>query len=164
MTREEIIRNLKYTMEKHKNDTVNTFDTNISVMCKDILDYFEEQEPCDKCVYSTKDGYCQYDDITETIPPLDPCDDCIFEEGSKYCIEHCPHEARVESYEDKQMNNISKNIARMFADFINSFEYDAYEIAMVCSQVLNENNVKFSCAKHSIGINIFTDTEMESEE
>jgi hypothetical protein len=34
-----------------------------------------EQEPCDKCVYSTKDGYCQYDDITETIPPLKPCDE-----------------------------------------------------------------------------------------
>lgn len=44
MTREELIRNLKYTMEKHKNDTVNTFGTNISVMCKDILDYLE-QEP-----------------------------------------------------------------------------------------------------------------------
>lgn len=44
MTREELIRNLKYTMEKHKNDNVKTFDTNISVMCKDILDYLE-QEP-----------------------------------------------------------------------------------------------------------------------
>ena len=44
MTKEEIIRNLKYTMEKHKNDTVSTFDTNISAMCKDILDYLE-QEP-----------------------------------------------------------------------------------------------------------------------
>ncbi len=44
MTRGELIRNLKYTMEKHKNDNVNTFDTNISVMCKDILDYLE-QEP-----------------------------------------------------------------------------------------------------------------------
>lgn len=43
MTREEIIRNLKYTMEKHKNDTVSTFDTNISVMCKDILDYLEQE-------------------------------------------------------------------------------------------------------------------------
>ena len=31
-------------MEKHKNDFVSTFDTNISVMCKDILDYLE-QEP-----------------------------------------------------------------------------------------------------------------------
>ena len=49
MTREEIIRNLKYTMEKHKNDTVNTFDTNISAMCKDILDYLE-QEPCEDCI------------------------------------------------------------------------------------------------------------------
>lgn len=36
-----------------------------------------EQEPCDKCVYSTKDGYCQYDDITETIPPFEPCEDAI---------------------------------------------------------------------------------------
>ena len=44
MTREELIRNLEYTMEKHKNDNVNTFDTNISVMCKDILDYLD-QEP-----------------------------------------------------------------------------------------------------------------------
>jgi hypothetical protein len=25
---------------------------------------------CDKCVYSTSEG-CQYDDITETIPPFD---------------------------------------------------------------------------------------------
>ena len=49
MTREEIIRNLKYTMEKHKNDTVNTFDTNVSVMCKDILEYLE-QEPCEDAI------------------------------------------------------------------------------------------------------------------
>jgi hypothetical protein len=27
---------------------------------------------CDKCVYSTSDG-CQYDDITETIPPFEDC-------------------------------------------------------------------------------------------
>lgn len=45
MTKKEIIRNLKYTMEKHKNDRVDTFGTNISLMCKDILDYLE-QEPC----------------------------------------------------------------------------------------------------------------------
>ena len=49
MTREDIIRNLKYTMEKHKNDTVNTFGTNISVMCKDIL-YYLEQEPCEDAI------------------------------------------------------------------------------------------------------------------
>ena len=44
MTREELITNLKYTMKKHENDTVRTFGTNISVMCKDVLDYLE-QEP-----------------------------------------------------------------------------------------------------------------------
>lgn len=49
MTREEIIRNLKYTMEKHKNDTVSTFSTNISLMCKDILDYLE-QESCEDAI------------------------------------------------------------------------------------------------------------------
>ena len=58
MTREEIIRNLKYTMEKHKNDTVYTFGTNISVMCKDILDYLE-QEPCDDAQERYKD-LCEY--------------------------------------------------------------------------------------------------------
>jgi hypothetical protein len=49
MTREEIIRNLKYTMKKHENDKVDTFGTNISLMCKDILDYLE-QEPCDDTI------------------------------------------------------------------------------------------------------------------
>lgn len=49
MTKEEIIRNLKYTMEKHKNDKVNTFGTNISLMCKDVLDYLE-QPTSDDCV------------------------------------------------------------------------------------------------------------------
>jgi len=34
-----------------------------------------EQQPCP---YSTKDGYCQYDDIAETIPTeQEPCDDVV---------------------------------------------------------------------------------------
>lgn len=40
--------NLKYTMEKHKNDNVPTFGTNISLMCKDILNYLEKDH-CEKC-------------------------------------------------------------------------------------------------------------------
>ncbi len=44
MTREELIRNLKYEMEKHKDDKLLTFDTNISAMCKDILDYLKQEE------------------------------------------------------------------------------------------------------------------------
>lgn len=47
MTREEIIRNLKHTMKKHENDTVNTFGTNISAMCKDILNYLEQESKTD---------------------------------------------------------------------------------------------------------------------
>ena len=38
MNKEELIKNLKYTEEKHKNDTVDTFGTNISKMCSDVLD------------------------------------------------------------------------------------------------------------------------------
>lgn len=38
--------------------------------------YYPEQEPCDKCVYSTSEG-CQYDDITETIQPFETSDDAI---------------------------------------------------------------------------------------
>lgn len=49
MTREELIRNLKYTMKKHENDKVPTFGTNISIMCKSILDYLE-QEPCEDAI------------------------------------------------------------------------------------------------------------------
>lgn len=45
-----------------------------------------EQEPCDRCVYSTKDGYCQYDDVSETIPPLEPCDNAVSREAVKELI------------------------------------------------------------------------------
>lgn len=38
MNKEQLIRELKYTKEKHKNDKVHTFDTDISVMCGDVLD------------------------------------------------------------------------------------------------------------------------------
>lgn len=80
MTREELIRNLEYTMKKHEHDRVDTFGTNIALMCKDVLDYLW-QEPCDDCAYSTKDGCCQYDDIAETIPPIEPCKDAIKREA-----------------------------------------------------------------------------------
>jgi lantibiotic modifying enzyme len=46
MKKEELIRNLKYTMKKHENDIVSTFGTNISLMCKDVLNYLE-QDPCE---------------------------------------------------------------------------------------------------------------------
>ena len=37
MNKEELIRNLKYTEKKHRNDAVNTFGTDISKMCSDVL-------------------------------------------------------------------------------------------------------------------------------
>ena len=89
MTREEIIRNLKYTMEKHKNDRVNTFDTNISVMCKDILDYLE-QEPTSEMVHveTLRQVMWERDVAIEQLHELgyelgqkiEPCDDAISRE------------------------------------------------------------------------------------
>lgn len=69
MTREELIRNLKYTMEKHKNDTVHTFGTNISVMCKDILDYLEKEGswiPVNKKLPGDEEDYDDEEDYLVT--------------------------------------------------------------------------------------------------
>ena len=38
MNKEQLIQQLKYTKEKHKNDKLFTFDTDISAMCSDVLD------------------------------------------------------------------------------------------------------------------------------
>lgn len=37
MNKEELIKALKYTEKKHRNDAINTFDTDISMMCSDAL-------------------------------------------------------------------------------------------------------------------------------
>lgn len=37
MNKEELTRALKYTEKKHRNDTVDTFGTDISIMCADVL-------------------------------------------------------------------------------------------------------------------------------
>lgn len=37
MNKEELTRELEYTEKKHRHDTVNTFDTEISMMCADVL-------------------------------------------------------------------------------------------------------------------------------
>ena len=95
MTREELIRNLEYTMEKHKNDTVPTFSTNISVMCKDILDYLEEQEPkigyCRDCKWwKDKDGVYRRGLDAESKCPINR--KVVFE-GNGYCYMYEPQES-----------------------------------------------------------------------
>lgn len=50
MTKEEIIRSLKYAKEKHKNDSVDTFETNITLMCEDVL------KVLDNCIEIPKDA------------------------------------------------------------------------------------------------------------
>lgn len=90
MTKEKLIRNLKYTMEKHKNDIVPTFGTNISLMCKDILDYLEH-EPCENCIsredmldavgHGTIYTSEEVQNIVNSLPPVTPqpivCEDAI---------------------------------------------------------------------------------------
>jgi hypothetical protein len=44
MDKEQLIQQLKHTKEKHKNDKLFTFDTDISAMCSDVLDVL------DRCV------------------------------------------------------------------------------------------------------------------
>lgn len=101
MTRDEIIRNLKYTMEKHKNDTVNTFDTNISVMCKDILEYLE-QEPCEDAISRqavldclTATGLKKYDFILnarnkiKSLPSVNPQTGHWIKYGKLYQCSEC---------------------------------------------------------------------------
>ena len=61
MTKEELTRNLKYTEEKHRNDKVNTFDTNISMMCSDVLKVLEN---CIEIPNGTTNG-----DVIKTIFP-----------------------------------------------------------------------------------------------
>ena len=82
MTREEIIRNLKYTMEKHKNDTVHTFDTNISVMCKDILDYLEQEPKIGHWIKSISEN-----GITSAVH----CSKCGFEDDRYMLFKYCPN-------------------------------------------------------------------------
>lgn len=52
MNKEELIRNLKYTEKKHINDTVNTFGTDISMMCSDVLRVLEN------CIEIPKGSTC----------------------------------------------------------------------------------------------------------
>ena len=62
MNREEAIRYCDEYLARHISD----IDKEFLKIAKEAL----QQEPCDKCVYSTSEG-CQYDDITKTIPPFD---------------------------------------------------------------------------------------------
>ena len=74
MTREEKIDLLNKLLGiEEKNDIGNLTRAERGEFQQWINDAIE-QEPCDKCVYSTKDGYCQYDDITEAIPPYEVCE------------------------------------------------------------------------------------------
>ena len=59
MTREEALQIL---------DTIPTIGEQVDAL--EMAIEALSAEPCDKCVYSTKDSYCQYDDIAETIPSL----------------------------------------------------------------------------------------------
>lgn len=41
METDYMIRQLKYTANKHKNDTLRTFDTNITALCNDVIPKLE---------------------------------------------------------------------------------------------------------------------------
>lgn len=66
-----------------------------------------EQEPCDKCVYSTKDGYCQYDDIAETIPPFEHCEDAVSRDDALKALAYDIKSFEFKSGVEKHMNEIA---------------------------------------------------------
>lgn len=41
---EAVKRNLNYTKKKHQNDKLHTGDTNISLMCEDVLNTISDME------------------------------------------------------------------------------------------------------------------------
>ena len=70
MTREEAIKAIQ--------DFRNDYDSNGSGYLDDALDMAIQALSQEPCPYSTKDGYCQYDDIAETIPTeQEPCEDAV---------------------------------------------------------------------------------------
>ena len=77
MTNEKAIDLLDNLIGMVEDNQESDYDTALKMAIQAL-----SQEPCDKCVYSTKDGYCQYDDISETIPPLEPCDDAVSREAA----------------------------------------------------------------------------------
>jgi hypothetical protein len=75
MNKEELERNLKYTEEKHRNDTVDTFDTDISMMCSDVLRVLKN---CIEIPENATNGYMlltMFD--TATVYGIDKEKDCI---------------------------------------------------------------------------------------
>ena len=88
MDKEQLIRELKYTKEKHKNDKLHTFDTDISAMCSDVLDVLS------RCV-EIPDNATRKDVhklIFGILPPeLDsPYCECALADNGKGC-EKCVH-------------------------------------------------------------------------
>ena len=71
MDKEQLIRELKYTKEKHKNDKLHTFDTDISAMCSDVLDVLS------RCV-EIPDNATNGDVIKGLFPNerIGHCEDC----------------------------------------------------------------------------------------
>lgn len=89
MTREEKIALLIDELEDIRCDNFDV-DTDEDKTLKEAVKVIKalEQESCDKCIYSTKDGYCQYDDITEAIPPFKPCEDAISRRAVRHILNH----------------------------------------------------------------------------
>ena len=121
MTREEKIELLNKLLEiEGKNDIGNLTRAERGEFQQWINDAIE-QESCDKCVYSTKDG-CQYDDITEAIPPFETCEDTIMtlDEAIKHAEEVAEEKDMQAGFDTDclcyQMSNAERNQCKKCAD------------------------------------------------
>ena len=55
--------------------------------------------------------------------------------------------------------DVSKEIANNFKKFIHEQGYDPYEVAMLCRQVLEENQMKYYGHRLVIGVRLFDEHE-----
>lgn len=99
MNKEELIRNLKYEEEKHKNDNVHTFETNILAMCFDVLNVLK------RCI-EIPEGATRAD-VFEIVFGYAPAKDsvlcnkddwCGASEPCNYCMSNSNNIGKAEDY------------------------------------------------------------------
>lgn len=75
-----MIRQLRYTAKKHENDTLHTFDTNISAMCTDVANRLEEleKEKAEIRAEAIEEFYDKALNFEDYIEPLGTSSDGVF--------------------------------------------------------------------------------------
>lgn len=97
MDTERMIRELRHTADKHKNDKLLTFDTNITALCKDVIPKLEQLKQYETIGTLEECREAREKQQAKRVPDIKhfgrcPCCDSEFNSEllDKYNIEHCP--------------------------------------------------------------------------